>query len=126
MDIVGLKGAGHFSFWFIIGWLLFVLSVKSGFRGRRWLVMGPFVPYLLAFVGTIPYVFLKFGWVSRKALKDSFFDVVTLYSWLDGNPFANKIFGSFHLSVVLGAGVYLLILHHYLNLLKKSRYSRAK
>ena len=122
----GLKGIGHFSFWFVAGYFIF----KTLFlfeRDRFWSELyGPFIPFALGIIAAIPYLLATLGVVSFDQIMGGFYNLFLLYGVINQIGPVVLIFSNFHLSLVLDSIVYLLLVLHYIRLVKTTRQVYAK
>lgn len=118
-----LKGAGHFTLWFLVGLLLFWLAKTVKPQNTRIQLWGPFLPFLLASVAAVPYLLQVTGLISREAALHWGFAVFMLYPLTEQAGWSHTLFGHFHLNVVLLALAYSSLVSHYIRFVKQLRRS---
>lgn len=116
-----LKGAGHFTLWFLVGLLLFWLAKVVRPRNIRIQLWGPFLPFVLASVAAVPYLLQVTGLISREATLHWGFAVFLLYPLTEQAGWAHRLFGHFHLDVVLLAMAYTSLVIHYIRFIQQLR-----
>ena len=113
-----LRGAGHFTLWFLIGHMIFV-ALRQLWRGNdRLRLWGPFLPFVLGSIAVIPYLLQVLGLVSRATTLGAPFLVFLLYPLTEQAAWAQRSFGSFHLNTLLVSLAYLHLVHHYIDLIR--------
>lgn len=113
-----MRGAGHFTFWFLIGHLAFIWLHQCHRRNRQVLLWGPFLPFLLGSVAVFPYLLQLLGIASRETALSTPFLLFLLYPITEQSQSLQRSFGNFHLNAVLVSLVYLHLVHHYLRLIR--------
>ena len=116
-----LKGAGHFTLWFLNGLLLFWLAKAVRPQNTRNQLWGPFLPFVLATVAVVPYLLQVTGITSRETALHWGFAIFLLYPLTEQAGWAHTLFGHFHLNVVLLALAYTSLVSHYIRFIKKLR-----
>jgi hypothetical protein len=118
-----LKGAGHFTLWFLVGVLIFWLAKAAKPQATRISLWGPFLPFLLASVAIVPYLLQVTGFISRETALNCGFAVFLLYPLTEEAGWARTLFGHFHFNVVLLALAYSSLVSHYIRFVKQLRRS---
>lgn len=117
--VISLKGAGHFTLWFLVGYGVFLLARFAKPHNTRVQVWGPFLPFVLASCAAMPYLLQMAGLLSREAALHPAFAVFLLYPLTDQARWAQALFGHFHLNVVLLALAYAHLVVHYIGFIRK-------
>lgn len=118
-----LKGAGHFTLWFLVGVLIFWLAKAAKPRDTSIALWGPFISFVLASVAAVPYLLQVTGLISRETALHWSFAVFLLYPLTEQAGWAHTLFGHFHLNVVLLALAYSSLVSHYIRFVKQLRQS---
>lgn len=121
-----LKGVGHFTFWFIQGFVIFKLLLLIKPNCFRLKVYGPFIPFVMGFVAIVPYVLIALGVITQGQAMAAGYNVFFLYGWLNSLGLVVRIFANFHLAVVLTGVAYVALIFHYIQLVKATRKKYAK
>lgn len=116
-----LKGAGHFTLWFLVGVLIFWLGRAVRPQDTRISLWGPFLPFVLASVAVVPYVLQVTELISRETALHWGFAVFLLYPLTEQAGWAHTLFGHFHMNVVLLALAYSSLVSHYIRFVKQLR-----
>ena len=120
-ETASLKGAGHFTLWFLVGFLLFWLAKAARPQSTRITLWGPFWPFALGTVAAVPYLLQVIGLISRETALHWGFAVFMLYPLTEQAGWAHTLFGHFHMNVVLLALAYSSLLSHYIRFVKQLR-----
>jgi hypothetical protein len=121
-----LKGVGHFSFWFVLGYFLFVL-IKIRLKNKASInLYGPFIPFILGITATLPYLMAVLGLVEHKELADDLYNIFLLYPMLNNLNFIVVIFSNFYFAIIFASIIYMQLLLHYIKLVKNTRKNYAK
>lgn len=120
-DTIALKGIGHFTLWFLVGYLLFICCWRHFCVRRDVLTSGPFLPLILGTIAATPYILQTFGIVSRESAHTLPFMIFLLYPLTDQSAWVEGILGNFHLNVILLGMAYLHLVIHYIRLIRKLR-----
>ncbi len=118
-----LKGAGHFTLWFLLGVILFWLAKAVRPQNLRIKLWGPFLPFVLASLAAVPYLLQVTGIISREAALHRGFAVFMLYPLTEQASWTLSLFSHFHLNVVLLALAYASLVGHYIRCVKQLRQS---
>jgi hypothetical protein len=118
-----LKGAGHFTLWFLVGVLIFWLARAGKPHDTRIALWGPFLPFVLASVAVVPYLLQVTGLIRHETALHWVFTVFILYPLTEQASWALMLFGHFHLNVVLLALAYSSLVGHYIRFVKQLRRS---
>lgn len=116
-----LKGAGHFTLWFLVGVLIFWLGRAVKSQDTRIALWGPFLPFVLASLAAVPYLLQVTGLISRETALHLGFSVFLLYPLTEQAGWAHTLFGHFHMNVVLLALAYSSLVRHYIRFVKQLR-----
>jgi len=124
MDL--LKGVGHFSFWFVVGYFVFK-SLHLVAKERFFIALyGPFIPFILGMVAVFPYLLATLGVVSHEQIMGGFYNLFLLYGMLNYISPIVQAFSNFHMAVILAGIAYLALLIHYIRLVKTTRWEHAQ
>lgn len=121
-----LKGVGHFSFWFVFGYVAFrvLLAVK---KDPLWVKMyGPFIPFTLGTFAVIPYLLTTLGVASQDEIMAGVYNIFLFYGLLNQVSLIVHLFSGFHLAVIWVAFAYVALIFHYIQLVKLTRVMYAK
>ena len=121
VELTSLKGLGHFTLWFLIGYLVLLVASIGKPDKNRIHVWGPFLPFVLGTVAAIPYALQMVGLISRETALQPVFLLLLLYPITEQSSLANSVFGNFHLNVVLLALAYAHLVFRYINQIKRLR-----
>lgn len=125
VELTGLKGIGHFTLWFLIGYLV-ILVASIGKPDKNQLhVWGPFLPFVLGTVAAIPYALQMVGLISRQTAIQPVFLLLLLYPITEQSSLLHSVFGNFHLNVILVGLAYMHLLSRYINRIKRLRRTGA-
>jgi hypothetical protein len=116
-----LKGAGHFTLWFLVGVLSFWLAKVVRPQNTRIQLWGPFLPFVLASVAAVPYLLQVTGLISRETALHWSFTVFLLYPLTEQASWAQTLFGNFHLNALLLALAYTRLVGHYIRFIQQLR-----
>lgn len=120
-----LKGIGHFSIGFMLGYALFLLL-----KGRKATLdvslYGPFLPFLLGLLAAIPYLLQVSGVIDATTASSPVFNVFVLYGVLEQIELLGNVLGNFYVPLAINISLYLLILRHYIHLVRAVRSSHAE
>lgn len=116
-----LKGAGHFTLWFLVGVLIFWLARAAKPHEPRIALWGPFLPFVLGSVAVVPYLLQVISLTSREATLHWGFAVFLFYPLTEQASWAHTLFGHFHLNVVLLAMGYTSLVIHYIRFIQQLR-----
>jgi hypothetical protein len=125
-----LKGIGHFTIWFLLGFCIF--SVVRLLRGEDRKLLAPitlylpFAPFILGGISVIPYLLVVLGVISHEQASGITFNIFLFYGLLERASFLKVIFGNFELNVAMLASIYLYFIWYYIDLVKKTRIRYAK
>jgi len=119
--VVVIQGSTHFMIGFVIGFLLMkpLLIVRTGHH--KVAVYGPLVPFGTGLFFSFPYLFELWG---KGELQDYIGSAVNLfgaYGWLHHNPFVATYLASLNVVAVVCGVIYLLIVRHYIHLIRALR-----
>lgn len=120
-ETIALKGIGHFTLWFLVGYVVFILTWRRLSARRSVLTHGPFLPLLLGTIAATPYLLQILGVVSRESTHTMPFMIFLLYPLTDQSVWLQRVFGNFHLNLVLLGATYLHLVVHYVKLIRKLR-----
>lgn len=120
-----LKGVGHFTVWFVAGWIAFFLLLVFT-KARSVALYGPFLPYLLGALGAAPYALVSAGLIGEAEAVSTVFNLFLFYGWLNDAPTVVRLFGNFHVNVAVLAGMYGTLLVHYIRLVRRVRGAHAE
>jgi uncharacterized membrane protein len=121
VELTSLKGIGHFTLWFLIGYLvLLIASFKKPDKSRIH-VWGPFLPFVLGTIAAIPYALQMVGLISREAALQPVFLLMLLYPITEQSSLAHSVFRNFHLNMVLLGLAYMHLILRYINQIKRLR-----
>lgn len=120
-----LKGVGHFTVWFVVGWIAFFLLLAF-MKARAIAVYGPFLPYLLGTLGAVPYALVSAGAIGEAEAVSTVFNLFLFYGWLNEVPAVVGLFGNFHANVAVLTGMYGMLLVHYIRLVRRIRKAHAE
>ncbi len=116
-----IKGAGHFSFWFIQGYFVFKLWVYAKPDWLQLRMYGPFIPFGMGFISIVPYLLVTLGVITRGEVMNVGYNVFLLYGLINSVELLVKVFSNFHLAIVLTGAVYVGLVFHYIKLVKSLR-----
>ncbi len=121
VELTSLKGIGHFTLWFLIGHLgQLVASIKKPNKSEIH-VWGPFLPFVLGTVASIPYVLQMAGMIDRETTLRPGFLLILLYPLTEKSNLAHSVFGNFHMNLVFLGLAYTHILSRYIHRIKSLR-----
>lgn len=127
-DSCGLKGVGHFTIWFLLGLVVFFTIYclsKKPFKSKVG-VYGPFLPFILAALATIPYSLQVLGLVEKEVNLNPVFNLWLLYPIFEQTQFVCNCFSNFHLNILMLASAYTLLVIHYILFIKSLRIDLSK
>lgn len=121
-DIYFLSGVGHFGFGFIVGALLscVLLAWKRQHLGVQ--MYAPFIPFSLALVAMLPYVFF----FQKTCELPLWANIFVFYSLVHCHAVVVASLGNVHFVAVICGLIYCVIVMHYIVLVKRvRRYGRT-
>lgn len=121
VELTSLKGIGHFTLWFLTGYLVLLMASIGRPDKNRIHVWGPFLPFVLGTIAAIPYALQLVGLISRETVLQPAFLLLLLYPITEQSSLVHSLFGSFHLNVILVGLAYMHILSRYINRIKRLR-----
>lgn len=124
----GLKGVGHFTIWFLLGLFVFFAMYslsKETFKSKVG-VYGPFLPFILAALATIPYSLQVLGLVEKEVNLKPVFNLWFLYPLFEQSQYVCYCFSNFHLNILMLSGSYTLLVIHYIWFIKSLRSDLSK
>lgn len=121
-----LKGVGHFSFWFVQGYLVFRALLFMNKEHFKLKLYGPFIPFFMGTIAVIPFILAMLKIVSQEQIMTDGYNLFLFYGLLNHVSFIVRIFSNFHLAVILAGLVYMALLFHYIFLVKATRRIYAK
>ena len=108
--VSSLKGAGHFTLWFLVGYFVFLLAKYTNSNSLKLRIWGPFLPFALGTVAAIPYALQMAGLLSRETALHPGFCVVLLYPFVEQSAWAKAWLDNFHVNVVAVGAAYTHLL----------------
>ncbi len=124
------KGIGHFTIWFLVGFVVFLLVKPRGNKHRSGLTLlalySPFIPFVLGSVATIPYLLFVLGFNSHDQIISGSFNLFLLYGVLDQLEIFAALFSNFEMDAIVMAGAYLYLVGYYIGLVKRTRVHHAQ
>ena len=121
-----LKGVGHFAFWFMAGYFVFRVVLLMTRNNLKIKLFGPFIPFVLAIIAAVPYLLVTLGVVSHAQIMSGPYNLFLFYGLLNHISPVVWLFSNFHIAVVLTGIVYLVLLLHYIRLVKVTRRKYAQ
>ncbi len=125
-----LKGMGHFTIWFLVGFVAFLWLRSSIGQNQPKLtavaLYGPFIPFMLGGIAIIPYLLFVLGIVPHEAALGAGFNLFLLYGALSQVGVLASLFGNFEIDAIMLAGVYLYLVIYYIGLVKRTRARHAQ
>lgn len=121
VELTSLKGIGHFTLWFLIGYLVLLVASIGKSDKNRIHVWGSFLPFVLGTVATIPYALQLVGFISRETALQPVFLFLLFYPITEQSSLAHSVLGNFYLNVVLLGLAYIHLLSRYINRIKRLR-----
>lgn len=116
-----LKAAGHFTLWFLTGYLVLLVASIGKPDKNQLHVWGPFLPFVLGTIAAIPYALQMVGLISREAALQPVFLLLFLYPITEQSSLVHSVFGNFHLNVILLALAFMHLLSRYVKQIKRLR-----
>ena len=101
--------------------LLFWVVKAARPQRTRTQLWGPFLPFVLATVATVPYLLQITDVISRETALHWVFALFMLYPLTEKASWAHTLFGYFHWNVLLLALAYTNLVGHYIRFIKKLR-----
>jgi|GEM_PF-4824199 len=121
MDMVDLRGIGHFTFGFLLGTVVFFLvRATCHNKAREWALYGPFLPFALGLYGALPYLLYRAGMVSDVTVNAPIMNIFLGYAGLNQIP-AFKALGNFELCTIILGLSYSALCIHYIRFIKQLR-----
>lgn len=120
-----LRGIGHFTIWYLVGFAVFLFikqtpkKLTDGLSFRA--LYPPFLPLILGLAGALPYALLVAGVVESQDELNGDFYWFLLYGMLDGIKLIRTIFGNFEMDVLMVFATYLYTIRYFIGLIKKLR-----
>lgn len=122
-----LKGIGHFTIWFLLGFMIFRIVLKMRKESLAVNLYGPFIPFVLGVAASMPYLLATLGIVSDQQIAtQSGYNAFLFYVALNDLSLVVRIFSNFHIAVAADGIAYLSLLLHYIRLVRKIRGQYAK
>ncbi|PCH54276.1 MAG: hypothetical protein COC22_00540 [Flavobacteriaceae bacterium] len=126
VDVQVVQGSTHFMFGFVLGYALFRLLLVACPRHDKLAIYAPFIPFIVGMWFAVPYVFELGGMGGLQQYIGLLTNLFGAYDWLHHNSFvANYLTGLNKVAVVCGL-IYLLIVLHYIQLIKSLRRRKAR
>lgn len=121
VDLTSLKGLGHFTLWFLIGYLVLLVASIGKPDKNRIHVWGTFLPFVLGTLAAIPYALQMVGLISRETALQPVFLLLFFYPNTEQSILLHSVLGNFHLNVILLGLAYVHLLSRYVNRIKRLR-----
>lgn len=122
--VSNLKGIGHFTLWFLVGYVSFLIVKNIKHSNRNILVWGPFIPFCLGTLATTPYAMQLLGLITRETALHAAANLVLLYPLIEQSEKINILFGNFHLNVFTVGLAYAHLLVIYIVNIKRNSSDR--
>ena len=106
---------------FVLGYLLFRLLLHTRLEGHNVSVYAPFIPFGLGVFFSWPYLFELEGMGELQNYIGQAVNLFGAYGWLHHNDFAISYLSNLNLVAVVCGAIYLLIVRHYILLIKRLR-----
>ncbi len=116
MEMGMLKGSGHFSIGFMIGFLFFLI-IHNIWKKKNIAVWGPFIPFLFGIIASFPYLFVLFGEENRH-LSGQLSNLFLFYDFFHHNEFAILVMNKFAVSIFSIAILYCALIIYYIRAIK--------
>jgi len=124
-----LKGIGHFTLWFMGGFVVFLRvkpSAKQSPKLTALTLYAPFIPFVLGIIGVIPYLLFVLGIISHETALSGVFNLFLFYGVISRVEVLSNLFSNFEIDAVLLGGLYLSLVVYYIDLVKKIRAGYAQ
>lgn len=125
-----LRGIGHFTIWFLFGFLIFVfgrLFPQQHSGGlTSWALYSPFIPFAFGALAVVPYVIFLLGLDTHENVLAGSYNLFLFYGVIGQNRFVNSLFSNFELNSIMLAIAYLYIVHYYIRLVMRTKAGNAK
>jgi len=110
---------------FVSGYILFRLLLLIRPANHRVAVYTPLIPFAVGIFFSLPYLFELGGMGELQNYIGPAVNLFGAYGWLHHNDFAISYLTSLNLVAVVCGAVYLLIMRHYILLIKRLRHQYA-
>lgn len=128
--IDNLRGIGHFTIWYAVGFFIFLIFKPGSTLPQKslsgWALYSPFLPFILGGIAVIPYLCSKLGIATDEKILHGYYNLFLGYGELGQFRILNKIFGVFEINALLIAVMYAYLLQYYIKLVKRSSARHAK
>jgi len=126
IDVQVVQGSTHFMLGFVLGYALFRLLLVVRPEHDKFAVYAPFMPFIVGIWFAVPYVFELGGMGELQQHIGLLTNLFGAYGWLHHNSFvANHLTGLNKVAVVCGL-IYVLIIFHYIGLIKTLRKRKTR
>jgi len=120
-----IQGSTHFMIGFVAGFLLFVGLRMIRPENYRVAVYAPLVPFGMGLFFSAPYLFELGGAGELQNYIGKAVNLFGAYGWLHQNTFAVDYLASLNVVAVVCGALYLLIVRHYIHLIRRLRTKNA-
>lgn len=119
MEVQYVGGAGHFAWGFVIGAFVFLGAKFARPASLNVQVYGPFFPFALGVCSALPYIWLE----SDDCSIGGAYNLFGLYGLIHCKPLLVAALGRLNLVTLICGSVYVLLVWHYIVLVKRVRRS---
>jgi len=124
--VVVIQGSTHFMVGFVVGFVLMKLLLIA-FRGNyKVAVYGPLIPFGTGLFFSAPYLFELWEGCELQNHIGQAVNLFGAYGWLHHNPFVATYLASLNVVAVVCGVIYLLIVRHYIHLIRALRVKYAR
>jgi len=120
-----IQGSTHFMIGYVFGFLLFALSRAMLPRDYKVAAYGPLAPFGVGLFFSAPYLFELGGAGELQNYIGKAVNLFGAYGWLHQNAFAVHYLASLNVVAVVCGVLYLIIVRHYIKLIRRLRTKNA-
>jgi hypothetical protein len=124
-SVSGLRGLGHFTLWFLIGYVVFLIAKVRRHSNVKLHIWGPFFPFVLGTLAAVPYALQLVGLISRETALQPGYCLVLLYPLVEQSDLALNWLGNFHANVVFVGVAYTHLVVMYVRRIKRNKRLKA-
>lgn len=120
-SVSSLKGIGHFTLWFLVGYVAFLIAKVQHHSSIKLHIWGPFLPFVLGTLAVVPYALQLVGLISRETALHAGYCLVLLYPLVEQSDLALNWLSNFYANVVTVGAAYSHLVVMYVRRIKRNK-----
>jgi uncharacterized membrane protein YciS (DUF1049 family) len=126
IEVQVVQGSTHFMIGFLLGYVLFLSLLVAYSEHYKIAIYAPLIPFFAGAWFAMPYVFELGGMGELQNYIGEAVNLFGAYGWLHHSSFVADYLAGLNKATVLCGLVYLLIILHYIRLIKALRRRKAR